>query len=168
MKKNSLSLVHSARSPVSEVNGSPKLPRIGVLRPRAAPPTAKRNFSVAENRNFVALVRKQSQSFRWCLKYALVPLPDLAEFPQLIELLEMADWHASKRPAWSRHTLDRNQPDDFVIRVSGNFDYRGDAWLWRIIEKNAPLGLLVEVFGPMRAYTPMAARKRWEVHRAAA
>lgn len=168
MKRNSLSLVHSSRSPVVEVNGSTKLPRIGVLRPRTAPPTATRNYSIAENRNFMALVRKQSQSFRNCVKLALVPLPDLAEFPQLIELLAVADWHASQRPAWSRNALDSNQPDDFVIRVSGNFDYRSDAWLWRIIEKNAPLGLLIEVFGPVRANAPMAARKRWEAHRAAA
>ena len=135
-------------------------PRIGIPRPRPAPPVVHRSFTAIENRRFIAAVREESRLYRWDQKYMFEAFPDLKAFPALSELSSVALWHAERKPA--RHWLrsDDLRRRDTVLHDVERFDFRGAHWLWRLVERAQPLGLHLEVRDPY-PWRHRVARLQW-------
>ncbi len=144
---HSLSLVHSSR--VAPAESDAQTPRIGVLRPRPAPPAATAKFTGAENRQFMSEAVKQAREYRWRIKYMFEPFPPLDTYPALTELIDVAQWHASQKPARRWLHTGPIRARETVMHDAEWFEFRGERWLWRLVENVDPLGLHLEVRSPI-------------------
>ena len=56
-----------------------------------------------------------------------------------------------------------------IRRAGAVFTYGGKVWIWNLVERRAPIGVTLEVFGPCnQSPLPLIVRKAWRGHHAAA
>jgi hypothetical protein len=163
--KHSLSLVHS--SPVVALSDR-NPPRIGIARSRPQPAAAIATYTRDENRAFMNDIREQSRLVRWEVQYMRRHATELANFPAVAEVCQVALWHAANKPArhWP-HTGPLCAGEE-VIHDGDDFTHRGERWLWRLVERAKPAGLWLEVRGVFTASAPLIARMPWSATDAAA
>ena len=163
--KHSLSLVHSS-SAVALSDRNP--PRIGIARSRPQPAAAIATYTHDENRAFMEDIREQSRLVRWEVQYMRRHATALASFPAVAEVYDVALWHAANKPArhWP-HTGPRSSREE-VLHDGDDFTFRGERWLWRLVERAKPAGLWLEVRGFFASSAPLIARMPWSANDAAA
>jgi hypothetical protein len=161
--KQSLSLIYS--SPVIAVGDRPETPpRIGIFRPHPAPPALIAHFTDNENRAFVKAVKEEGRLVHWEEKWCAKGLTELSKWPHVLELCDVAIWHAMQKPA--RHWLHTGPlgKRERVVHDEGRFSFRECEWLW-ILAETAELGLYLEVRFGFRASARIerVARIRWGI-----
>ena len=108
-------------------------------------------------------------SFRRITRQGFGLVPSAQPFPQLVELLTIAELHAARGVAvWERHA-EQDETGSHIRSAYGLFTYRGRDWSWRLVEWEAPVVVALEIHGPMDlARYPLIVHKQWRLRRAAA
>jgi len=93
-------------------------------------------------------------------------LPGGATLEQIESLAETLA--AQPHALWDAH-LSPPRSGGVIRRAGAAFSYGGNVWIWNLIERCAPIGVTLEVFGPCnQSPLPLIVRKAWRMHHATA
>ena len=127
----------------------------------------KRNHSLTTSTvssSLPALIESQKSP-----RIGIVPRHHLPGGATLNEIESVAETLAAQPHALWDTDVSPPRSGRGIRRAGAVFTYGGKVWMWNLVERRAPMGVTLEVFGPCnQSPLPLIVRKAWRGHHAAA